>query len=99
VAEALLEAITPAALMKVQGFDAALLKFNPDQLRVPAGSGRESGRWTSDGGITSVSYRTKGRLKALSTFLEWLRTRLKGAKHESLPEKAPWILERGATGL
>jgi len=35
--------------MKAQGFDPALLKFNADQQRVPAGNGRESGRWTSNG--------------------------------------------------
>jgi hypothetical protein len=36
VADELLESgVTPAALMKAQGFDPALLKFNPDQPRVP----------------------------------------------------------------
>jgi hypothetical protein len=38
--------------MKAQGFDPAplaLLKYDPEQPRVPAGSGRESGQWTSDG--------------------------------------------------
>jgi hypothetical protein len=31
-------------------------KYNPDQSRVPAGSGRESGEWTSDGaGEANVS--------------------------------------------
>ncbi|MGH6795794.1 MAG: hypothetical protein ACREDH_11520, partial [Methylocella sp.] len=48
------EGITPAELMKAQGYVSALLaliKYNPDQPRVPAGSGRESGEWTSgDGG-------------------------------------------------
>jgi hypothetical protein len=52
VAEKLLESeITPDALLKAQGFHPApldMLKFNPAQLRVPAGSGRESGHWTSD---------------------------------------------------
>jgi hypothetical protein len=51
VANELIDAgVTPAGLMKAQGFDPAplaLLKFNPDQPRVPAGSGRESGEWTS----------------------------------------------------
>jgi hypothetical protein len=29
-------------------------KFDPDQPRVPAGSGRESGQWTTDGASTST---------------------------------------------
>ncbi len=41
--------VAAAALMKAQGFDPALLKFNSEQPRVPAGSGRDSGRWTSNG--------------------------------------------------
>ncbi len=39
--------------MKCLGLDTReldLLKYNRDQPRVPAGSGRESGRWTSPGG-------------------------------------------------
>ena len=40
--------------MKGLGFDPAPLdlleKYNPDQPRVPAGSGRESGQWTSSDG-------------------------------------------------
>ena len=39
-------------LMKALGFDPAfpgLEKYDPDQPRVPAGNGRESGRWGSDG--------------------------------------------------
>jgi hypothetical protein len=50
--EALRMGVTPRALFKALGLDSAALdalKFNPDQPRVPAGSGRESGRWTSDG--------------------------------------------------
>ena len=53
VADALLEVITPSTLMKAQGFDPALLKFNADQQRVPAGNGHESGRWTSNGDASS----------------------------------------------
>ncbi|MGI8568198.1 MAG: hypothetical protein ACR2KT_03520 [Methylocella sp.] len=45
--------------MKVLGFPQAardLEKYNPDQPRVPAGSGRESGQWTSgDGGGTGAA--------------------------------------------
>jgi hypothetical protein len=45
--------------MKGQGYVSALLallKFDPDQPRVPAGSGRESGEWTAgDGGGTAIS--------------------------------------------
>jgi hypothetical protein len=51
-ADELLESgITPEELLKAQGFDPAPLalnKYNPHQPRIPAGSGRESGRRTSD---------------------------------------------------
>ncbi|MGH6857074.1 MAG: hypothetical protein ACRECP_05365, partial [Methylocella sp.] len=57
--ECLSAGIAPAELMKGQGYVSALLallKYNPDQPRVPAGSGRESGEWTAgDGGGTGVS--------------------------------------------
>ena len=49
LAEELLDAgMSPAALMKGLGFDAparGLAKYDPNQPRVPAGSGRSSGRW------------------------------------------------------
>jgi hypothetical protein len=41
--------ISPHALMLARGLDAGqldLLKYSPDQPRVAAGNGRESGRWT-----------------------------------------------------
>jgi hypothetical protein len=50
--------LTPAELMKAQGFDPAplaLLKFNPDQLRWPAGSGEDSGRWRPQGSGSRTS--------------------------------------------
>ncbi|MGH6796435.1 MAG: hypothetical protein ACREDH_14860 [Methylocella sp.] len=51
------EGITPAELMKAHGYVSALLallKYNPDQPRVPAGSGRESGEWTSGAGASEI---------------------------------------------
>ena len=49
--ELLKEGMTPRALTKGLGLDPAALdaleKYNPDQPRVPAGSGRASGRWGS----------------------------------------------------
>ena len=40
--------------------------FNPDQARVPAGSGRESGRWTRvDGGATRGDGSTQPQLIAV----------------------------------
>jgi hypothetical protein len=46
--------VSPRALMLARGLDTGaldLLKYNPDQPRVPAGQGRQSGEWTSgDGG-------------------------------------------------
>jgi len=46
----------PGAFLKVIALNPRLLdlrKFNPDQPRVPAGNGRESGRWGSGGGSTT----------------------------------------------
>lgn len=51
LAERLLdEGLSPDALVKVMGIETApsdLTKYNPDQPRVPAGSGQNSGQWTS----------------------------------------------------
>ena len=41
------EGHTPQWLARELGFDADLLKYDPDQPRVPAGSGRASGQWGS----------------------------------------------------
>jgi hypothetical protein len=46
------QGVTQQELVEAQGFDPAwlpVLKYNPDQPRVPGGNGRESGRWTSEG--------------------------------------------------
>ncbi len=54
LAETLLDQdMTPRALMRALGLDASsldLIKYDPDQPRVPAGNGRESGRWGPGGG-------------------------------------------------
>jgi hypothetical protein len=50
--ELLQSGVTPRELLMAQGFDPAplaLLKYSPDQPRVPEGHGRESGQWTSGG--------------------------------------------------
>jgi hypothetical protein len=58
LAEELLDAgMSPATLMKGLGFDAparGLAKYDPNQPRVPAGSGRNSGRWGSGGGAAQA---------------------------------------------
>jgi len=49
---ALEKGVGPSELMKALGFPRAardIGKYSPDRPRVPAGSGRESGEWTSDG--------------------------------------------------
>ncbi len=52
--KALKRGVSPSRLLKRLGFEDAALelekKYNRDQPRVPPGSGRESGRWTSAGG-------------------------------------------------
>jgi hypothetical protein len=50
---ALEKGASPRDLMKALGFPRAardIEKYSPDQPRVPAGSGRESGEWTTGGG-------------------------------------------------
>jgi hypothetical protein len=89
VADELLDSgVTPAELMKAQGFLPALSKFNPDQLRVPAGNGRESRRWSTDAGspegIMAISFSfPAGQTKTRKT--EPMRNGGSGAK--SLPRK------------
>jgi hypothetical protein len=60
LAETLLDqGMTPRALMKALGLDASLLdliKYDPDQPRVPAGNGRDSGRWGPGGGGSSQAF-------------------------------------------
>jgi hypothetical protein len=59
LAEALLDDGLPPREMLVElGLDGTLRqldKYDPNQPRVPAGSGRESGQWTKDGGSASTS--------------------------------------------
>ena len=69
----LAQGITPRSLARQLGFDPTLLKYDPDQPRVPVGSGRQSGRWTSgganlttpDAGPGDEANRTNGRTEAL----------------------------------
>jgi len=59
--------MTARALMKGLGLDpAALEKYNPHQPRVPAGSGRASGRWGSGGGASGAAPTLIGHGQALS---------------------------------
>jgi hypothetical protein len=59
LADELLKAGTPpTALLRALNLDPSALEplekeYDPEQLRVPAGSGRPSGRWTSNGGGAS----------------------------------------------
>jgi hypothetical protein len=43
--EVLAQGMSPHELTKALGFDPALLKYDADQPREPAGNGRNSGRW------------------------------------------------------
>jgi hypothetical protein len=59
LAEALLDdGLPPREMLAELGLHRAIRqldKFDPDQPRVAAGSGRESGQWTKDGSIASTS--------------------------------------------
>ncbi len=54
-AELLDAGVAPRELARELGFDppAGLVKYDPDEPRVPAGSGRESGQWTTSGDAAS----------------------------------------------
>jgi len=43
----------------------SLLKYNPDQPRVPAGNGRASGQWSGGGGVQVADARTNA-IRALA---------------------------------
>jgi hypothetical protein len=63
IADGLMEkGIAPRDIWTALEFDPApldaLTKFNPDEPRVPAGSGRPSGRWTREGGDAPVPFST-----------------------------------------
>jgi hypothetical protein len=65
-AAALEKGLDPRELMKALGFPRAardLEKYNPDQPRVPAGSGRESGEWTKDENLASTSAKDDHRVQ------------------------------------
>jgi hypothetical protein len=50
------DGLPPREMLAELGLDRTMRqldKFDPDQPRVPAGSGRESGQWTKDGASTS----------------------------------------------
>jgi hypothetical protein len=59
--------VAPRELARELGFSpaAGLLKYNPDQPRVPAGSGRESAQWTSSGDAAGPAL-TEGRSAEVS---------------------------------
>ncbi|MGB6327256.1 MAG: hypothetical protein WBG11_16205 [Methylocella sp.] len=58
MAEALLDdGLPPREMLAELGLGRAMRlldKYGPDQPRVPAGSGRESGQWTKDGSLAST---------------------------------------------
>jgi hypothetical protein len=67
--QALEKGTRPSDLLMAVGFPEAardLAKYSADQPRVPAGSGRESGRWTSGGGGSAPRQRIVRRV-ALGT--------------------------------
>jgi hypothetical protein len=59
LAEALLDdGLPPREMLAELGLDRAMRqldKFDPDQPRVPAGGGRESGQWTKDGSLAPTA--------------------------------------------
>jgi hypothetical protein len=69
----LVAGVAPSAILKTIDFDAGRLdlrKFNSDQPRVPAGHGRESGRWGS-GGIQPIFYDGKPHEQQKTESLEF----------------------------
>ncbi|MHB8885270.1 MAG: hypothetical protein ACYC5H_09305 [Methylovirgula sp.] len=111
-AEDLLErGVSPRALMLVFGFDsvtADLAKYDPNQPRVPAGSGRNSGQWGDGSGtgsakpahthhpsITITSVPTEGQSQGRQAFVGATAARV--GVGSFLAEIAPETLEALAT--
>ncbi|MGH6836098.1 MAG: hypothetical protein ACREC9_11220, partial [Methylocella sp.] len=94
VADELIEAgVAPQALLKAHGFDPApldLLKanFNPDQPRVPAGSGRESGEWSGGAGIDTAGIKEFIARLALEAARRAARALLSSKTKPAKPEAA-----------
>jgi hypothetical protein len=65
-AELIQAGMAPRELAEELGLEppAGLLKYDPNQPRVPAGSGRESGQWTSSGDAAPGPALTEGRSAA-----------------------------------
>jgi hypothetical protein len=60
------DGLKPREMLKELGLDPALCllaKYAPDQPRVPAGNGRESGRWTKEGDSASTADGADRRLQ------------------------------------
>ena len=72
------EGVSPRDIWTALDFDPAPLdalekEFNPNQPRVPAGSGRTSGEWTSDGAGSEVAETAEGTASrgGIGTILDW----------------------------
>lgn len=87
---ALEKGVSPSDLMKALGFPRAardIQKYNPDQARVPAGSGRESGQWTASDGAHQQDVQASEPAPSIqsrdgaarTTFVEHVEIRVAGA--------------------
>ncbi|MDR3471414.1 MAG: hypothetical protein P4M09_06955 [Devosia sp.] len=77
-----------AALDPARSADEAVWKYNPDQPRVPAGSGRPSGRWTSGGGTAGAAPASaaRPRVGAIPAPIGWTPPR-RGASTRPAPQR------------
>jgi hypothetical protein len=70
--EVLAQGMSPHELTKALGFDPALLKYDADQPREPAGNGRNSGRWVrvDISGAQAEASAASGTLAGAASLLE-----------------------------
>ena len=103
VADGLIEkGVAPRDIWIALEFDPApfdaLTKFNPDEPRVPAGSGRPSGRWTRDGdstlpGLTASAAARATELRTTAGQAFEAAEDAGRAASEQLPELTPRLLD------
>jgi hypothetical protein len=65
-------------------------KFDPDQPRVPPGSGRESGEWTKDGSSASTSGDEDQKVQLAGDLIRV--GRLTGSSIVRIPGEIPWTV-------
>jgi hypothetical protein len=85
------DGLPPREMLAGLGLDRTMRqldKYDPDQPRVPAGSGRECGQWTKDGSLASTSGDEDRKVQLAGDVINV--GFLVGIAHGSSPGEIPW---------